>query len=480
MKSERSIKVSESIEQAVQALCMTLSSSYGPKGMDKMLMKDNNTIITNDGATIMGFYKTHPIHRILSSVSKTQDSNCGDGTTSVVLLIGCLMESLKKLKSVGIHPSKVVEALEISKKLAIEYIDNSKTKVGESEFLDVALTTLNSKIASKSMKMANVALESLKLSKKEEIRILKKVGGSIDDIELFKGILIPKGDTVIEKTAKVLILQFGLSAPKTNIESKIIINDYTLMEKFVKEEREYVINMIKKIKQTGANLLIIQKSLMRESCSELAQHFLKKLGISFVNNVDRKDIEFLCNSLNTKPVTDIDLLKEPLELEIENIREWMLLKNTGCTILVSGCDDMVVDEAERSLNDVLCVVKSLMNEPFIVAGGGSIETGISSLLDAYTGPHNLIVKEISAGFLGMPHLLAQNSGLYSVDVISNLKRNIGINKNLGISLRTSSISDMVNDDGVIQPALVTKSMITLAIETVQALVRIDDILPAVN
>lgn len=480
MKSERSIKVSETIEQAVQALCMTLSSSYGPKGMDKMLMQDNNTIVTNDGATIMGFYKTHPIHRILSSVSKTQDSNCGDGTTSVVLLIGCLLESLKRLKEIGVHPSKIVEALEISKKLAIEYIDSSKTKVGESEFLNVALTTLNSKIASKSLKMANVALDALKLAKKEEIRIIKQVGGSIDDIEVFKGILIPRGDGGIDKTAKILILQFGLSAPKTNIESKIIINDYSLMEKFVKEEREYVISMIKKIKQTGANLLIIQKSLMRESCSELAQHFLKKLGIAFINNVDRKDIEFICNSLNTKPITDIDLLREPIEVEVENIRNWILFKDIGCTILVSGCDDMVVDEAERSLNDVLCVVKSLLNEPYIVAGGGSIETGISNVLEAYNGPHNLIVKEVSAGFLGMPHLLAQNSGLYSVDVISNLKRNIGINKNLGISLKTSSISDMVNDDSVIQPALVTKSMVTLAIETVQALVRIDDILPAVH
>lgn len=479
MKSERSTKVSETIEKAVQALCMTLSSSYGPKGMDKMLMKGNNTIITNDGATIMGFYKTHPIHRILSNVSATQDSNCGDGTTSVVLLIGCLIESLKKLKEIGVHPSKIVDALEISKKLALEYIETTKTKVGDSEFLNVALTTLNSKIASKSTKMANVAIDALKIVKKDQIRILKKHGGSIDDIELFRGILMPKASIEVPKVAKVLILQFGLSAPKTNIESKIIINDYTLMERFVKEEREYVINLIKKIKNTGADLLIIQKSLMKESCSELAQHFLKRLGIAFINNVDRKDIEFLCKSLNTRAITDIDLLTEPLEVEVENMRDWLLLKNVGCTILVSGCDDLVVDEAERSLNDVLCVVKTLMDEPFIVAGGGSIETGISNILDLYSGPHNLIMREISSGFLGMPHLLAQNAGLYSIDVISNLKRNIGINKNLGISLRTGSVSDMVNDDGVIQPALVTKSMITLAIETVQALVRIDDILPSV-
>ncbi|XP_077301499.1 uncharacterized protein LOC143922125 [Arctopsyche grandis] len=206
--------------------------------------------------------------------------------------------------------------------------------------------------------------------------------------------------------------------------------------------------------------------------------FLKRLGIAFINNVDRKDIEFLCTSLNTKAITDIDLLTEPLEVQVKNVRDWILLKNIGCTILVSGCDDLVVDEAERSLNDVLCVVKTLMEEPYIVAGGGSIETGISNTLDLYTGTHSLIMREIAVGFLAMPHLLAHNAGLYSIDVISNLKRNIGINRHLGISLRTGSVSDMVNDDAIIQPALVTKSMVMLAIETVQALVRIDDILPS--
>lgn len=480
MSNERSSKVSETIDQAVQGLFQTLYTSYGPKGMDKMLIQGKETIITNDGATIMSFYKNHPIHRILSSVSATQDANCGDGTTSVILLIGCLMERVKKLRDAELHRSKIVEGLEIAKKLAVKYIDETKIKVGELEFLNVALTTLNSKIATKSFKMAQVAIDALKISKKENIRIVKKVGGNIDDIELFEGTLINKGSNKVVGEAKLLLLQFCISAPKPNLDSKIIINDYTLMEKFVKEEREYVIDIIKKIKSTGANLLIIQKSLVRESCSELALHFLKKLGIAVIDDVDRKDIEMLSAALKVAPITDADLLKEPICVEVEEVRDMLCLKNVGSTILVSGCDDLVVAEAERSLNDVLCVVKCLMEEPYIVAGGGAIETGIGQLLDSHVGSRSLVLKELAQGFFGMPCLLAQNSGLNSTEIVSNLKKQVVVNKHVGISLRTGFIADMVNDDNIIQPAVVSKSMVVLAIETVQMLVRVDDILPAKN
>lgn len=480
MASDRSNKVAETIDQAVQSLFQTLATSYGPKGMDKMLIKGKDTIITNDGATIMNYYRTHPIHRILSSVSATQDSNCGDGTTSVILLIGSLMEQVKKLRETGVHPSRIVDALEIAKKQAIGHIEETKIKIAESEFIGVALTTLNSKIASKSQKMAQIAVEALKLAKKEEVRIVKRVGGNIDDIELMKGVLVKKTGEVKRGSAKVLLLQFCISAPKTNVDSKIIINDYAQMEKFVKEEREYVIRMIKKIKATGATLVVIQKSLVRESCSELAMHFLKKVGITVIDSVDRKEIEALGKALGTAPVSDVDLLREPVEVEIEEKEDMVLLKDVGCTILVSGCDDLVVDEAERSLNDALCVVKCLMEDPHIVAGGGSVETGVAQRLDTYVGPRSLLVKELSQGFLGMPYLLAQNAGLPSTEIVTNLKKNIVINKNLGVSMRTGFVGDMVHDDNVIQPAAVSKSMIVLAIETVQMLVRVDDILPAVN
>lgn len=479
MKNERSNKVSETIEQSVFGLLSILSSSYGPRGLDKMLVQDKNTVITNDGATIMNFYKTHPIHKIISSVSSTQDVNCGDGTTSVVLLIGFIMEQLKKLKERDIHPSKIVSALEIIKNLSVKYIDEVKIKIEEKDFINVALTTLNSKIASKSYKMAQISIDALKTTKKEEIVIKKRIGGNIDDIEMFNGYLLDS-NVNFEGEAKMLVIQFCISAPKTNLDSKILINDYTLMEQFVREEREYVINILKAIKNSGANFLIIQKSILRESCSELALHFLKKLGITVIDKVERADVDFICKKLNISPTSDVDLIKEPVFVNVRKVRDMICLENVGCSIVISGCDQTVVDEAERSLNDSLCVIKTLMADPSIVPGGGAIETGIACVLDNYVGPYNLIIKDISEAFLGMPHLLAQNAGMYSIDVISILRKNVVINKNMGISLRTGTISDMVNDDSVIQPSLVSKSMILLAIETSQMLIRIDDILPAIQ
>lgn len=480
MKSERAHKINETVYQAAQALVSTLSTSYGPKGLDKMLVQDGKSIVTNDGATILSYYKTHPIHKIFSNVSTTQDTNCGDGTTSVVLLACCLIEHLSRLKERGIHPSKIVEALEITKKIALKYIDDVKISIGGDEFINVALTSLSSKIASKSSKLAQAAVDSLAHAPRSSIRVIKRVGGNIDDVEMYKSIVIERDVEVPHGRYKLVLLQFCLSPPKTNMDSKVLINDYSLMERFVKEEREYVINLIRAIKKSGANFLVIQKSLLRESCSDLAKYFLKKLGIGFIDGTDRADIEFLSRILKIKPVSDVDLMQEPLEVEIKNTRGMVEIVGHGCSVVVSGCDQMVVDEADRSLNDVFGVVQSLMAEPSIVPGGGSIETGISVLLESYTGPHSLIISEIARGFIAMPHFLAQNSGVYSVDVISQLRKNISINHNLGISLKSGLVADMVNDEKIVQPAAVSRSMVVLAIETVQMLVRIDDILPTVQ
>src|SRR5688572_11730333 len=128
MITERNTKINETIYQATQALLSSLSASYGPKGLDKMMIRGGKTTVTNDGATILGYYREHPIHKILSSMCSTQDANCGDGTTSVVILACCLVEHLYKMKDRKIHPSWIVEALEITKGTALKYIDDIKTK----------------------------------------------------------------------------------------------------------------------------------------------------------------------------------------------------------------------------------------------------------------------------------------------------------------------------------------------------------------
>lgn len=480
MKSERVAKIHETIRQATQSLISTLSTSYGPKGLDKMLIRDNKSLVTNDGATILGFYKTHPIHKILSDISSTQDANCGDGTTSVVLLSCCLFTQLVGLLERGFHPSRLSDALELAKQLAVKYIDDIKIKVKESEFHEVAMTALNSKIASKSVNMASIAQEALSQTDRKDLRVIKKIGGTIDDIELCRSVLLNKKTDVQPGNYKLLLLQFCLSAPKTNMESKVIIDDYSQVEQFVKEEREYLLDILRKVKKSGANLLILQKSLLRESCSELAKHFLKKLGIAVVDNVERADVEYLSGILGIKSVSDVDLIGEPLQVEVGQRMDMLEIKGYGHSIIVCGCDQMIVDEAARSLDDVLGVVQSLKREPSIVPGGGSVEAGIAAILDKHSGAHSLVLQEVSRGFLMMPYYLVQNAGVNPVEMVSSLSKNVTVNHHIGISLRTGRLADMVNEERVIQPAGVSRSMVILAIEAVQMLIRIDDILPAIQ
>ena len=274
MHSERTEKVSETIFQATQAILTTLSTSYGPRGLDKMLVEGSKSVVTNDGATILGFYKTHPVHKILSAVSAAQDTNCGDGTTSVILLACCLYDRLYQLLAKGVHPSKIHNALDTAKALALSYIDGLKIPIEEQEFASVALTALNTKIVSKSAKMASVAVEALAGATRDEIRVVKKVGESLDDVQYLNSVLIPAAEAVPAGEYRALLIQFCLSTPKTNMDSKVVIDDPELIDKFVREEKEYVIRLVQRIKDQGASLLLIQKSLLRESCSELAAYFL--------------------------------------------------------------------------------------------------------------------------------------------------------------------------------------------------------------
>ncbi|AFM97802.1 TCP-1 chaperonin subunit delta [Encephalitozoon hellem ATCC 50504] len=482
MAAERLNQVRASIFQASQSLLQTLSTSLGPRGLDKMIVKDKKTVVTNDGATILKYLNQHPIHGILSNMSAAQDEECGDGTTSVVVLAGCLLESVSNLLERNVHPSVICDNLEIAKRIGLKYIDKVKIECDRKDFINNVSTALCSKIASSTGEMAVAAIKGMEYvnGDKSKIRIVKKVGGGLEDARAYKSILLGCDLKDIPKKAKLGVVQFCLSAPKTNMDSKILINDSALMEKLIQEERRYILEMCKKIKKSGCTLLVIQKSILRESLSDLASHFLKQLNILVVNSVDRKDIDYICNSVNVEPVSEIDLLSPGslVDVEIGEVEGMLEIKGHGCTILLRGCDDTVVEEAERSLNDALCVVKCLEEQPFLVPGGGSIEMGIALMLSECTEGNVYVLREIAKAFEGVPYFLARNAGLYPVEIVSELRKELKQNDCVGISVRSGHAGDMVKEDSVVQPAKVSISVITLAIEAVSMILKIDDILPA--
>jgi len=196
------------------------------------------------------------------------------------------------------------------------------------------------------------------------------------------------GPSKIEN-AKIAVVQFQIATPKTDIENSVIVKEYQAMERIMKEERKLIAEMVKKIVASGANVLLIQKSILKDATNELSLHFLAKKGIMVVQDIERDEVEFICKSIGAVPIAHIDNMsadKFGSAKLCESARlsdDTKIFKITGLkesktmSILVRGSNPMVIDEADRSLHDALCVIRSLIKSRGLVTGGGSAEVEIA-------------------------------------------------------------------------------------------------------
>jgi len=287
------------------------------------------------------------------------------------------------------------------------------------------------------------------------------------------------------------LIQFQLSAPKTNMESTVEVKDYSQMDRILKEEKNYLLGMCNKIKKTGCNVLLIQKSILRDAVNDLSLSFLAKLKILVVKDVERDDIEFITKTLGCKPIASIegftsDRLGTAKLVEEIHSAGGGLVKITGVpnpgktvTIIVRGSNKLVVDEAERSIHDALCVVRSLVKQRYLIAGGGAGEIEVSQQLANYakslTGRQSYCMRAYAEAFEVIPYTLAENAGLHPISIVTELRnRHAHGEKTAGINVRKGIISDILAEN-VVQPLLVSTSSINLATETVSMLLKIDDL-----
>ncbi|KAK3847944.1 MAG: T-complex protein 1 subunit delta [Linnemannia gamsii] len=497
---------------AAKAVSDAVRTSLGPKGMDKMIKTSNGeVIITNDGATILKHMAVlHPAAKMLVDLSAAQDVEAGDGTTSVVVLAGSLLGAAQKMLNKGIHPTTIAESFQKASHKANEFLTEVATKLDLADresLLKSASTSLNSKIVSQySGLFAPIAVDAvLKVIDPatavnvdlKDIRIVKKVGGTIDDTELVDGLVLAQnvvksagGPTRIEK-AKIGLIQFQLSPPKPDMENQIIVNDYRQMDKILKEERQYLLNMVKKIKKSGCNVLFIQKSILRDAVNDLSLHFLAKLKIMVVKDIERDEIEFICKSTGCKPIADIDSFAEDKlgyadlidEVQASGSRVVKVtgVKHVGKTvsILCHGANSLVLEEAERSLHDALCVIRCLVKKKYLIAGGGAPEIEISLRLQEYAktlrGMEAHCFQAFAEALEVIPITLAENAGLNPIAIVTELRNRHALGETTaGINVRKGCITNIL-DENVIQPLLVSTSAIELAAETVKMLLKIDDL-----
>lgn len=332
-----------------------------------------------------------------------------------------------------------------------------------------------------------------------QIKVSMKLGGTIDDSELIDGLCFTNnkvshfagGPTRMEN-AKIGLIQFCLSAPKTDLENNVVVNDYTAMDRILKEERKYIVNIVKKIVASGCNVLLIQKSILRDAVNDLALHFLAKKNIIVIKDIEREDVDFICKTIDAIPVPHIDQFTKDKLGSAKLVEECnvgatqKVIKVTGCpdqcrtvSIMVRGSNQLVLEEAERSLHDALCVVRALVKNKSLVPGGAAVEMEVSQKLLVHSreifGTDSYCVRQYGEALELIPYTLAENAGLDPIGFVTELRnKHIQGNPNMGLNIKRNKIMNML-DDNVVQPSLVSLSALTLATECVRMILKIDDI-----
>lgn len=513
IQSEKSKDIRSTNITAARAVADVVRTSLGPRGMDKMIQDQRGKVlITNDGATILSKLEViHPTAKMLVEISKSQDIEAGDGTTSVVVMAGALLKATQDLLNKGIHPAAISDGFGTALKKSKEIIKSMGTPVdldNEQILIDNCVTCLSSKVVSQNSDiLAPMAVKAVKriIDNSDtnvdlnNIKVSMKLGGTVDDSELIDGLCFTNnhvshfagGPTRVEN-AKIGVIQFCLSAPKTDLENNVVVNDYTAMDRILKEERKYIVSLVKKIVASGCNVLLIQKSILREAVNDLALHFLAKKNIMVIKDIERDDVDFICKTIDAIPVPHVDqFTKDKLGSAglVEEVSSGMnnkIVKVTGCpeksktvSILVRGSNQLVLEEAERSLHDALCVVRALVKERSLVPGGAAVEMEVSQKLQVHSreifGTDSYCVRAYGECLELIPYTLAENAGLDPISFVTELRnKHIQGNKFDGLNVKRNKIMNML-DDNVVQPSLVSLSALTLATECVRMILKIDDI-----
>jgi T-complex protein 1 subunit delta len=316
----------------------------------------------------------------------------------------------------------------------------------------------------------------------------------VDGLVLQKGARHASGGTGRMENAKIGLIQFCISAPKTAMENNVVVSDYAAMDRILREERKYILGVCKKIKKSGCNVLLIQKSILRDAYNDLALHFLAKLDIMVVTDVERNDVDFISRTLNLQPIAHVDNMdasklghaKLVNEISIgdssSRVVKFTGIENMGrtCSIVIRGSNKLVLDEADRSLHDALCVLRSLVKKRYMIAGGGAGEAECALRLTEWsktlTGVKSYCARAYGEALEIIPYTLAENAGINPIQLVTELRnRHNAGDSSAGIDVRRGAISDMWAEN-VVQPLLVNLSEISLSTECVGMILKIDDLI----
>ena len=492
---------------AAKLVAELVKSSLGPRGLDKMLVDSlGDVTITNDGATILKEIDVqHPAAKMIVEISKTVDNEVGDGTTSSVVFGGALLARAEDLLKKDVHSSTIIEGFQAASEKVLEIYSQLSKKVepdDKATLLKIASTSMQSKLISEdSSSLSKIVVDAiLSIATKkgdeyfvdlENIKVEKKPGGSIDDTQIVKGIVLDKeivhsGMPTRIDNASIALINSALEIEKTEMSAEIRITDPTQMQMFLEEENRMLKTMVDKLHDVGANVLICQKGI-----DDTAQHYLAKHGIMAVRRVKESDMIKLSKATDGRVISNLDDLTEKdlgsadlaHQKKVESDK-WVFIE--GCkhpqsvTLLIRGGTQRVIDEVDRSIHDSLMVVKDVIEKPEIVAGGGAPESFAAAQLkdwaDNFDGREQLAIKKYAEALEVIPLTISENAGMDPIDTMATLrsKQNQG-QKWTGIDAKNTKIADMMAIN-VVEPIAVKEQIIKSATEAACMILRIDDVI----
>lgn len=495
--------------EAARIVAESVKSALGPKGMDKMLVDSfGDVTITSDGRTILDEMDIqHPSAKMMLEVAKTQDNEAGDGTTTAVIIAGELLNKAQELIERNVHPTIIIDGYKKASEKALEVLENIAIKIDPqtTEYpKKVAMTSMASKLVADHREyLADIAVKAmLAVAEKDgdrykadvdDVKVEKKPGESIGETRLIQGIVLDKeiahsGMPKRVEKGKIALLDCPLEIEKTEFDAKISIESPEQMEAFLKQEEDMLRDMVEKIAKSGANVVMCEKGI-----DDMAQHFLARKGILAVRRNKKSDMEKLAKATGGKIVTNLDSLTSDdlgycALVEERKIGDDKMTFVEGCkhpkavTILIRGGTQRLVDEAERSVHDALCVVRDVIEEPKIVAGGGAVELEVSRMLKKYAetlpGREQLAVRAFAEALETVPTTLTENAGLDPIDVLSELRaRHEKGEIWAGIEVNNGKVQDM-SRAAVYEPLSVKKQIIKSGTEASTMILKIDDVIAA--
>ena len=491
---------------AAKLVAETVRTTLGPKGMDKMLVDSmGDVVVTNDGVTILEEMQIeHPAAKMIVEIAKTQEDEVGDGTTTAVVLAGELLKKAEDLLDSEIHPTVVVKGYRMAAEKALKILNEIAKPITENDteiLVQIAETAMTGKgTESNKEKLAMLTVKAVtQVMTKEttinidtnDIKLEKKAGGSIEDTELIKGIVLDKervhsGMPKAVKNARIALIDSPLEIKNTETDAKIQITDPSQMQAFLDMEEKMLRQMVHKVLKTNSNVIFCQKGI-----DDVAQHFLAKNNVYAIRRVKKSDMEKLAKATGARIVTNLDDLKESDlgfaalveeskvgDEQMTFVRECKNAKSV--TILVRGSTEHVADEVERAMEDAIGVVMAGLRTGKVVAGAGSPEIELSKRLIKYaetlSGREQLAVRAFAETMEVIPRTLAENAGLDPIDTLTELKS--AHEKGhvwAGINVFTGKVMDAWKN-GVIEPLKVKTQAVSSATEVATMILRIDDVI----